>query len=345
MSREVRLSASRISTLKKCSWIYWAKYILKVPDTTNDGASRGWICHLIFELLGKPRHKKVYDKLVLSESIYDHPAIKKLVLHHAKNLKVDDPENLQMISDMTMAGLNFDFFGDSRILPDEAISEQEFLLDVDEDGKRYKVLGFIDKLFLYKSAGAALIRDFKTSKSVFKGKDLTDNLQDLIYCLAVKRMFPEYSKRVMEFLFLKFNLESKGTVKMPQVSDDELEGLEYELTGIQNYLENFTEQDAVSNFAGDQGYPSDGSFGGLLVCGKDGYKISRGQPVLDENGEPIVAYICPFRKGFNYTVLLDKDGKVITSKFENEAHLLVADESKGQKVEQREYSGCPKWNN
>ena len=135
-----------------------------------------------------------------------------------------------------MAGLNFDFFGDTRILPDESISEQEFLLDVDEEGKRYKVLGFIDKLFLYKSAGAALIRDFKTSKSVFKGKDLTDNLQDLIYCLAVKRMFPEYSKRIMEFLFLKFNLESKGTVKMPQVSDDELEGLEYELTGIQILL-------------------------------------------------------------------------------------------------------------
>ena len=111
-----------------------------------------------------------------------------------------------------------------------------------------------------------------------KGKDLTDNLQDFNLLLSSKKNVSEYSKRIMEFLFLKFNLESKGTVKMPQVSDDELEGLEYELTGIQSYLKTLQRKMQFSNFAGDQGYPSDGSFGGLLVCGKDGYKMSRGQP-------------------------------------------------------------------
>ena len=70
MKRDVRLSASRISTLKKCSWTYWVKYVLKLPDTTNAGASRGWICHLIFEILGNPRHKKVYDRLLVSKDIF-----------------------------------------------------------------------------------------------------------------------------------------------------------------------------------------------------------------------------------------------------------------------------------
>ena len=37
MSREVRLSASRISTLKSVLGFIGQKYILKVPDTTNDG--------------------------------------------------------------------------------------------------------------------------------------------------------------------------------------------------------------------------------------------------------------------------------------------------------------------
>ena len=46
------LSASRIKKAESCSWSYWATYKLKVPDRGNDGASRGWICHLIFELLG-----------------------------------------------------------------------------------------------------------------------------------------------------------------------------------------------------------------------------------------------------------------------------------------------------
>ena len=58
------LSASRIKTLQQCSWKYWCNYILKLPDKSNEGASRGWICHLIFELLGNPRHLKNY-KLIL----------------------------------------------------------------------------------------------------------------------------------------------------------------------------------------------------------------------------------------------------------------------------------------
>ena len=68
---------------------------------------------------------------------------------------------------------------------------------------KYKIRGFIDKLFLYKRKKFAIIRDFKTSKEVFKGKDQTDNLQDLMYSLAVKNLFPEYSERVSEFLFLQ----------------------------------------------------------------------------------------------------------------------------------------------
>ena len=343
MKRDVRLSASRISTLKKCSWTYWVKYVLKLPDTTNAGASRGWICHLIFEILGNPRHKKVYDRLLVSKDIFSVESIKRLVMHHAKKMNVDDDENLQLISDMTMAGLNFDFFGDTFNKPDLSISEKEFLLDVNEEGKRYKVLGFIDKLFLYKSASKALIRDFKSSKSVFKGKDLEDNLQDLIYCLAIKRTFPEYKNRVMEFLFLKFNLESKGKVLMPTITDDELDGFEYELTQIQSYLESFSEQDAMSNFAADQGFPKDGSFGGLLACGKDGFKMSRGSPVLDENGNPIKAYICPFRKGFNYYVLINSENKILKSAFEADKNNLIAGE--GETIELREYAGCPKWSN
>ena len=69
---------------------------------------------------------------------------------------------------------------------------------------RYRL--FIDKLFLYKDKSFALIRDFKSSKQVFKGKEVTDNLQHLMYSLAVKHMYPEFKTRESEFLFLKFDL-------------------------------------------------------------------------------------------------------------------------------------------
>ena len=338
------LSASRIKKAQSCSWSYWASYILKVPDKSNDGASRGWICHLIFELLGNPRHRPIYDELILKDDIFACEPIRRLVGYHARKLNVNDKENLQLINDMTLAGLHFDFFGGARGEPDEAISEQEFNITVDEADKLYRLRGFIDKLFFYKDQELAVIRDFKSSKAVFKGKELSDNLQDLLYTLAVKKLFPHYKKRQVEFLFLKFDLHASGNVRMDEITDEELEGLEYYLTEIQEFIDNFDEEDARSNFAGAQGYPSDGTFGGPLMCGKEGYKISKGSPLLDKEGNPIVAYICPYRKPMTYFVIKNKDGKIIKSVFEDQKDTLKANDSNGEFIEEMRYEGCPYWN-
>jgi hypothetical protein len=53
------LSASRIKTLETCSWVYWLNYHAKVPQSQNDGALRGTICHTIFELL---LNKRLFNK-------------------------------------------------------------------------------------------------------------------------------------------------------------------------------------------------------------------------------------------------------------------------------------------
>ena len=63
-----------------------------------------------------------------------------LVAYHAKKLNVNDEENLELINNMTLAGLHFDFFGDARGEPDEAISEQEFNITIDEVDKLYRLL-------------------------------------------------------------------------------------------------------------------------------------------------------------------------------------------------------------
>ena len=61
---EVKLSASRIKTAQSCSWIYWSKYKKKMPDTNNDGARRGRICHNVFEHLAKQKTKRSFNKIV-----------------------------------------------------------------------------------------------------------------------------------------------------------------------------------------------------------------------------------------------------------------------------------------
>ena len=86
----VYLSASRLKTVKMCSWLYWCKYHQRLPDKSNDGASRGTVCHLIFECLGKPSRRHYYDAILESNDPFVIPSIKKLILSTAQGLGVDD---------------------------------------------------------------------------------------------------------------------------------------------------------------------------------------------------------------------------------------------------------------
>ena len=348
MNKKVYLSASRIKTAQQCSWTYWCKYILKLPDRGNDGASKGTICHLLFEVLGVPRRKKYFDKIIKNGNIWCVPSIKRLVLTYAEKLEVNTEEHLEDINNMVVNGLNFDFFGEEEGDLKEGFSEKAFNLSINNGELKYNIRGFIDKLFLYKDK-TAIIRDFKSSKQKFKGKEITDNMQDLMYCLAIKKLFPEYSS-LSEFLFLKFDLDKDlfgnpgtGAIRMKKLSDEVLEGFEYELTEIQKYLDNFSSQNAHSNFAANQNYPKDGTFGGPLACGKDGFKMSRGKEVLDKQGKPIKAFICAFRKPFEYHVLLSPEGDIKKSVYEEDLAELHALKQKGDTIEKRQYKGCPHW--
>lgn len=325
------LSASRIKTLQSCSWMYYAKYVIGIPDKSNDGANRGTICHLIFEVLGEPRRKKIYDKIIKKQDVFAVKSIERLILKHAKRLDVNDNDNIELIKKMTLNGLMYDFFGLTAGKPTLAVSEQDFDIVVNDGKFKYKIKGFIDKLFLYKKKKFALIRDFKTSRETFKGKEVKDNLQDYMYSLAVKHLFPEYSNRSSEFLFLKFDLDdskNSGIIRMAPITDDDLEGFEYQLTAIQEYLDNFSEEDAYSNFAAKQPFPKDKSFSGPLQCG---FAKSPGQLKID--GTPMWACSCKWP--FDYFATVDDNGKQLKSYF-NESEI-----PEGQKYEKRHYAGCP----
>lgn len=344
-SNMTKLSASRIKTAQDCSWKYWCKYKLKLPDTSNDGASRGTICHLILELLCLPDRKDYYDQVIAEQDIFCIPSIKRLVYIWANRLNVSDPDNILMINEMTVNGLQYDYFGQTTGKVSLAFSEKKFDIVVNEDGKRYHINGFIDKLFLYKKQKIAIIRDFKTSKEVFKGKDAQDNLQDLIYSLATKKLFPEYKNRYSEFLFLKFNLENdllgdsgEGVLRMDSLSDDELEGFEYQLTEWQNYLDDFNESYAQENYAFDRGFPAkDAGFCDRLSCGFAKYPGE-----LKKDGLP--KWHCSFKFGFKYWVLKGSDGAIKSSAHYDDKDTLIEKQAKKDIIEMMTYEGCPRHN-
>jgi len=330
------LSASRIKTAQSCSWLYWCKYKLKLPDKSNEGAKRGSICHLVFEVLGVKGRKKYFNKILKTQDVFCIPSIKRLIMSHAVREGVDDEENVEMMKDMIFNGLSYDFFGADLGKPTEEYSEKDFDIIKSDGDIKYKIRGFIDKLFLYKKKKFAIIRDFKTSKEVFKGKDRTDNLQDLMYSLAVKNLFPEYSKRVSEFLFLKFDLDpdasKSGVMRMEPLDDDELIGFEMQLSEIQKYLDNFTEKDARKNYAAHQGFPTDNSFSGKLLCG---FATRKGE--LKKDGNP--KWHCSMKFDFFYYEIHNRDGNFIKSYFEEDFSEDLVPE--GCTYEMRYYKGCP----
>ena len=107
---DVKLSASRIKTAQGCSWKYWANYVLKLPQKGNDGSNRGTICHDIFETLGSHEYLDEYKNILDSGTVMGSEKISKTLLDHAKELGVDDEENIELMDMMIMRGLLFDFF-------------------------------------------------------------------------------------------------------------------------------------------------------------------------------------------------------------------------------------------
>ena len=157
-----------------------------------------------------------------------------------------------------------------------------------------------------------------------------------MYSLAVKKLFPKYSNRVSEFLFLKFDLDpnasKSGVVRMKPLDPEELEGFELQLTEIQKYLDNFSERDARYNFAAHQGFPKDSSFSGKLLCG---FATRKGE--LKKDGLP--KWHCPMKFDFFYYEVYNKEGQFSKSYFEEEFSESLIPE--GGSYELRYYKGCP----
>ena len=268
------LSASRIKTLETCSWVYWNNYHAKVPQTQNDGALRGTICHTIFELLLNPKHKNHYSKIIKKNSITGSKAITRLV----KKLKAKvglNKSNFEILDQMIMVGLKHDFFGEK----DGKIVSPEYAFEIKNDEPKYHIKGFIDKPI--KSKNKMVIIDYKSSKAKFRGDDLEANIQAMMYSLASKKLWPKL-KPIVRFLFLRF---PKQPIQELEFTDEQIKGFEYYLEHINDYINKFDENAAKANFAVDNDKSK-------WMCGVGNWR-------------------CPYRDPYEYYVKLNDKGDII----------------------------------
>lgn len=337
----VALSASRISTAKSCSWKYWCSYKLKLPEATNNGALMGTVCHALFECLGNPRHRKHYDAIIKEQSIDASPQSARLLKYGLDKVGIKDAESLALVKAMCLNGINYDFYAQKY---EEAYgeanlksSEEPFDLKIERGDVKYRIKGFIDKLWLFKEKTCALIRDFKSSKKMYAAKEFEENMQNLMYALAVRHLYPNVIKQRVEFLFLRHMENGEGIMRGHDLTAEELEGFELFLTEFQKYLDNFDEKAAVADMARKKDFAKDGSFSGPLMCGRAKYPGELKKDGVNPQ------YYCPFKFGFSYYSLLDKEGNIVSSVFEEEVEALFEkqDSIPHSKIVKKTYDGCP----
>ena len=320
MSKEQILSASKIKTFESCSWKYWCNYHLKLPQENNDGARRGTVCHLIFELLVKPRHKKHFDLIMEAQTLDASPAVKRLVKKSLVKEEGYSEENYLLCEEMILVGLDNDFYGAKGEVNSP---EKEFLLE--SESPKYKIRGFIDKPVEYNKK--LKIVDYKSSKSKFNKNELKSNVQAMTYTLAAQTILPKIKNVIVEFLFLRF---PKSPSQQIRFTKEQLSGFEYYLEHVYTIINNFTESDAKSNLASTKPMPKrDEGFCGPLNCGFAKYK---GQ--LKKDGT--LMWHCPFKFDFEYYSLIDADGNLLKTSFNKED----LDDSKGE-IKHQSYGGCP----
>jgi hypothetical protein len=322
MPDERILSASRIKTLESCSWKYWCNYHQDLPRSSNAGASRGTVCHLVLELLLSKRHKKYIKVITKAGTIEAVPSISRLVKKGLTELGYYDLDNHTMCDEMILVALNCDFLGKDMGGKIKE-PEKEFLLE--SENPKFKIRGFIDKPVEYKT-GVKMV-DYKTSKQKFTEYECEYNVQALAYLLAAKQIWPKLKESSIEFQFLKFPEQPIIEIK---ATEDQLEGFKYYLEHIYAIINNFTEQEAHSNFAKDQPRPKKGEgFKGPLNCG-----FAKRPEQLKKDGTPM--WYCEYKFAYDYYVLLGEKGRVLKATKDRESL-----EGLEGVIEERHYEGCP----
>ncbi len=316
---KLKLSASRIKLFLDCSWKYYCRYILKLPDQGNSGSRRGGVVHSVFEHLLKEKHRKHYDEIIKSGTTTSSKVISRyirmLCLREGLSAFSEKGEdNLKMIDEMIVVGLNADFFCEGKKLD---VGELEIVINA----LNYSVIGYIDKLATNKDKTIS-IYDYKSSKGV----DHHD-IQALTYALWAKRVM--LTDSASRFIYLR---KPDGVLYADyKYSDEQLDGFEMFLAELYAYLQDFTEEKARNGLAADKGYPTkEEGFCKKLMCG-----MGKTQGQLKKDGT--VMYACSARWPFSYYVSL-KDGKITRSEFE------PFEPNEGEVIERREYKGCPAFN-
>ena len=199
-----RYSYSKLSTFEQCPLRYKYKYIDKLKPN---------IPGTIESHLGSVVHKTL-------EWIYKNktpPTINEIVHYYIENWEKNYKKEFIIVKkefnakDYFNKGLEFLLNYYKKYFPfkDGTIRCEEKVTIEIEGKKKYKIIGFIDRLVYNTKTGEYEIHDYKTANLIPSKEKIKKNKQLALYSIAIKEKFGKEKDVVLIWHYLSYNLEVK----------------------------------------------------------------------------------------------------------------------------------------
>jgi len=185
--KNIKMSATRMSTFLQCRWKYWANYVLHKPKLPNISFKLGIAAHTALKIAGEIwRKKEKFTK-------YDFEKVKKTYMEVAAREGIQDlgvyDEGLNMVLEK-MRGFEVG----------KIVSVEDKFNVTTSDG--VPIIGAMDKI-IELNKDTILVVDYKTSKFVYTQAEMKNDIQLSMYDLVANIKFPQYKRIILTLDYLR----------------------------------------------------------------------------------------------------------------------------------------------
>lgn len=187
-SKEMYMSATRMSMFLECRWKYWCRYILHLPRKSNPAFKFGLALHDVLQFAGDIfKDKKEFNEKD-KKNVLDFYT--KVAAQHGLGDMGVYKEGLTIVSN------KLNDFGEGDII----LLEDKFKVDI---GSGVITIGAMDKVCVIDN-NTLLVVDYKTSKYFLTSEELAADIQLSIYDLVAAISFKgEYDRIILCLDYLR----------------------------------------------------------------------------------------------------------------------------------------------
>jgi hypothetical protein len=226
--KEIKISATRISSFLECKYKYWCNYVEHMPKVPSPAFRLGTAVHESLELAGgiwlkkekftKADKKKVMDKY---EEVSIREGITDKLIHAEGKRLINKRVNSFDLGKILGLEIEFGFRGGEDVTTTDGVP----------------MIGAIDKV-VEVDADTILIVDYKTSKTAPTADQMKVDNQLSIYDLVASYKWPQYKRIILSLDLLKS--EMLYTYRTPE----EREEFEHYLKEVYDQMTSFTKKEA-----------------------------------------------------------------------------------------------------